>query len=908
MRTIRTLALTSATGLACVLIGCGGGPECGDGTVKMDGECVPVTGDGGVSCGPGTVPMDGECVPEGDGGTGASCGEGTTEMDGECVPDGSMVCTGNTRFDADTGTCVVDEGACAEGTVYVEEEGRCVPFDDTLEGDVAEAGEPNGEQEDATWADLPVPAPDETVTFEGCVQPDDFDGDGTTDVDFDGFVFSVTAPTILDITLDGKGGLSAGFAVLPADEELASTGWQRLGLDLVSDGAQRQVYLPTAGNYVLFASDGRSLLLNEPAGGEETCYFGQVEQVEIPDPTPLEDGMATGDIGDPQFFSTTASGDGGLMFGTLSEDSSAVVSAGVTRVAGELGITASEAEDSGDTNLVAPGLSDGDEVVFVVDHVYDISLDPVEWSLSVEAADSQPMPADGSVDITHSEDSASYLAFEGTAGDVVRIEADAGGDEMVFAVINPGFTQVIARPCSGCTEVDVWIQLAESGTHYAGVINDSGTISDGDTYTVTTTRTSVTPTNVALGDTASGDLSSADRAFFSVEAEGAAWLEYALSSLTNLSVADLRFYERGVAGELDGEVPAVDVTATSGDPFERIYGEASSDFLVAVADADGADGDESFDFTADDADFDDLGILDSTTDVDRTDEMLAADGKRQYLAFAEPGSLLQVEATGDGGVDVVLDELDSVAQSIGTTDDNAGGGSPESVDYVVPTRGWVAFRVTDAAGTEGTFDLTIVTQDPPYEVTRGEGSFSDICPSAGGTGVVHATVDDGGGFGADDDGISDTPLSPTGSFDFFGSAISEATISTNGWITFEESYSGTSVAASSGLPSPDAPNAVLAPYWTDLINMEVCVLEEASSLTVQWTGNEWFFGAGPPVQFQAIINADGTIEVIYGPDHEATGELLTTVVGVENADGSIGIGAELPVAAGESITFVPTTP
>jgi hypothetical protein len=46
------------------LAGCGGGgPECGAGTIEVDGECVP---DDPLSCGDGTVEQDGVCIPVAD--------------------------------------------------------------------------------------------------------------------------------------------------------------------------------------------------------------------------------------------------------------------------------------------------------------------------------------------------------------------------------------------------------------------------------------------------------------------------------------------------------------------------------------------------------------------------------------------------------------------------------------------------------------------------------------------------------------------------------------------------------------------------------------------------------------------------------------------------------------------------
>lgn len=174
LATLAALATSSA-----MFVGCGGGPQCGDGTREVDGECIlsgPI-----VTCGEGTVVQNGACVvdpsscPAGtsfdaevgacvstadvcgagttyDSGTGTCvpsssivCGEGTTEQNGTCVSTGGggaecatgttlvegrcivspAACTGGTSLDAATNTCVLSDEACAAGLALAE--GVCVP-------------------------------------------------------------------------------------------------------------------------------------------------------------------------------------------------------------------------------------------------------------------------------------------------------------------------------------------------------------------------------------------------------------------------------------------------------------------------------------------------------------------------------------------------------------------------------------------------------------------------------------------------------------------------------------------------------------------------------------------------------------------------------------------------------------
>lgn len=113
--------------LAWAATGCG--PDCGEGTVERDGECVRATPpcqagtheDGGVcvpdvECGEGTHPEGGDCVPD------VECGEGTHPEGGDCVPD--VECGEGTYPEG--GDCL-PEVECGPGTVA--EGGDCVPIE-----------------------------------------------------------------------------------------------------------------------------------------------------------------------------------------------------------------------------------------------------------------------------------------------------------------------------------------------------------------------------------------------------------------------------------------------------------------------------------------------------------------------------------------------------------------------------------------------------------------------------------------------------------------------------------------------------------------------------------------------------------------------------------------------------------
>lgn len=879
--------------VASLVVGCGGdeGNECGSGTVAMGGACVPTS----EACGDGTTFDEamGRCVAE------VACAEGTVPMGGECVPDGSVVCGGGTTFDETSGTCVPDLTSCAEGTVMVG--GECVPFDDTLVGDVHEAAEPNDLTLEAgapAMFDLPAVGAD-PVTIDGCVTPDDFDGNGTVDPDMDSFSFEASGPTVIDVTVDGKGGLSAGFIVLAADNELADDSWIRFGIDLVSDGASRKIFVPQAGTYVINVGDSRALFVGEPAGGMDTCYFMQVGQEEIPAPIPLDGTIASGTFGDPVIYSLTGSA-AQLLFATVADGSEAAGPAIVGMVDGEY--RSSNTSQADEANLALGGFADGDEIWLVVEPTLDYALADVEYELETTTAAAPALPDDGTINFTHEDGLYQYGTFEATAGEIVRFSFSTAGDDLRVRVIDPRLRFVVANLCGGCTTAETWIQIVQGGTYFVQVYNDDGV--EGADYAVGFQRTHITPTGVTTGTAVAGSLGTdVDRAFFAFDATGEDWLEYALGSFGgSLSDAVVRVYPRDAEGSLGGAVDAIDVEIADATAYERIYAGDVGPVLIAITDADTVAGDETFDLTVRQVDFQDLGTIAAGASAARSGEMVEAGAVTRYLARTDEGNLFNLTVTGAAGVDVVVELLDREAQVIDVLD-AAAAGEAETVTDLVPNDGVVAFRVRESGGAAGEYDLQLDALGPPYEVTVGTEPFVDICPAAGGAGVVHGTVDDGFGFGADDDGLSATPLDVSAlGFEHFGTSVTEATVSTNGWITFEASYAGDSAYVGT-LPDTDTPNSVLAPFWRDLIDVEVCTLSETDRIVVQWQGAVPGFFSSTPVQFQAILHDDDSVDIVYGPDHMDDGALAT--IGLENAAGDYAVVWEDTVADEISLTFTP---
>lgn len=908
-RLLLGLALMGTTAAA----GCGDDTECGPGTVKMDGACVPtedVCAAGTVFnpetntcdpesttvCGEGTILVDGACVATLD------CGTGTSQVGDECVPDGSVICTGNTMFDMDSGTCVPDPDAICEGDlVFVTETSTCVDPDTLLEGmaDVLELAEPNDPAfNDGAMAQV-VDIADGDGTFYGCIEPMDFDDDGVVDSDFDFFQITVDAPTLLDVRADGINGLSAAVQVLGVDGELVDQEWFRLLLDLSGDDVEGKIFLPGPGDYFIVAADSRSLFAGEPAGGAGQCYFVQLATEALPMPTAITPGTpVSGTFGDPMFYELSSTA-GQLLFAELSEldadgavaDAAAVRGSFVVTVDGAFRANA-DSEGSGVANGAAPALGDGSTVWFVVDSVFNYGFTDTDFRLEVTDAGAQAMPADGTVTITHSDENYRFLFFEANEGDVVRIEMTTASD-VDIDVINQEFTTA-ASLCGGCTDLDEYVAISRTGTHYVRLFNSSGLLDDGDTYDITFTRTHITPADLVLGTAAPADLADNDRGFFTVDLSTADWSSFAVSNLMNLTEVQFDLYPGGEFGVLDGSLPAEDSdSALAGTPFERLYFGEGKPFLISVRDADGHDGDETFDVTVSEVPFTDLGTAMPGTDIMRAGETAPADDFVRYVVSAEPFSQITIDLTNSAAaMNGAIATLDRRAQPIDLANDNGVGGDEQLIATADDT-GRLVFGVRDMAATGGTYDLNLSTAPPPYTVAPATVGFVSVCPSQGGSGV--ATLE------GEDDEISsafDLTAGTPFPFTFFGDAVTEFTVSSNGWLTFEPGYAGSSTLSGSN-------TSVVAPLATDLVMDEVCTLRDTDTYTIEFRGETFDFFAPPvPVEMQVVLHTSGRIDFVYGEGHQKTLE-AGDFVGLINGDGSIRMSVSDLAEAPTALTWTP---
>ena len=180
-------------------------------------------------------------------------------------------------------------------------------------------------------------------------------------------------------------------------------------------------------------------------------------------------------------------------------------------------------------------------------------------------------------------------------------------------------------------------------------------------------------------------------------------------------------------------------------------------------------------------------------------------------------------------------------------------------------------------------------------------AFEDI--SGSGTAVTFTAA---GSFPAGDEGYADIAL--PFAFPFYGAAETSVRVFSNGFATFSALTGNT--FTNGGIPATGTPNALIAPFWDDLDQSVGGTVYTGTTpdgrFAVQWDGVPRYSDTGSSVTFQLLLSADGTVEYQYGTMTATT--LSSASVGIENADGTDGLGVAINaayVASDKAVRFVP---
>lgn len=873
------VSILLAAGAAIALPACGdntAGTTCGDGTtLSDDGECV-------ANCGAGTTLENGMCVPN------VACGAGTVAIGDECVPDGTMICEQGTVYDMTVGGCVLDPSACAEGTVLVGDE--CVNEDDALTADTEEAAEPNETMGAGMFV---VPAIGEQRVIHGCITPK---AGGVADEDI--WIMTASAPSVLEITADGVHGLAAAFAVIDGSQNPLLADWQRLGVNLTGDTSKRQVYLPAAGTYLLIMDDSRSLILGEAAGGPDTCYFTTIRQVALPAATTLGvPQTASTDDGNVKVYTFNASARGQIIdvnantaSTTLTPSFVAIRNNALQGVASDQGFppfwTFGGLETTNDT------------VSIIWDAQINFGIEPQPFTLDNFQVDAPELVDGTPITLTSKNGTIAaapywepnYMWFDvATAGQIVHFNlvSDEAVQMTIFGrdIFNPdGSGQVIATidsSAAGRTSfVNEFVKFAQPGRYYFRTFDATGAVA-GDTYTITSTRTNVTPTPVTFGTPLTAQTLPLGSALYSYDVTASdVWTSMAVTNATNFgSAARVRIYNTALNGWLGTtawpQVQAITGTTTAA-TLNRIVEGETRDFLIRVDQSGTAGTGPTFDLSVGQRAFVDLGTVTVGTPLTRTGEVLGPTGtppaRNWYLVRSAAGNKVTINVDPAATIDPAL-EFRNVDETLnGSTIDVGGNGTDENgVRAIAGANTFLAFSLRQFSLTPGTVDLNLnATPSLP---------FADIC--AAGT-PLPAPFN-----GAGDDEFSAVQTLPAG-FSFFGTPVTEYIVAANGFLVFGNTNPTCSFGCFSNgaIPSATQPNGIVAPHWDDLDTISACVATNAgmTAVTVQWTG--FLYNTTTQVQFQAVIHNDGKVDFIYGPNHQSTGSSAT--VGIENLAGTVG--------------------
>lgn len=866
--------------------------------------------DGGntTTCGEGTVLMGTMCVPDG---PDVECGTGTVLMGGACVPDGSVICEQGTVFE--DGQCVVDDTACAPGTVLIG--GQCVPEDETLTADLDEAAEPN---DMAGAGQFTVPAVGSMTTIHGCITP----RAGVRDEDV--WIMQATGPTAIEITADGVGGLAAGFIV--QDNGIATLPtYFRAGINLVGDTSRRQVFLPTAGTYLLVMDDSRAILVDEVAGNEDTCYYATIEGIALPAATALTVPTETGtDSGDLRVLSYTPDASGDILRTVLASGSPSLSPAFVVMRGNTLLASTGPVAATATTAAIAPqwtegGMNAGEAIQIIVDHQYNFSPNGAPYTFSSLELAAQALPTDGSmVTVTGRRPATggftdltmlSYLYFDVTGnGAIVQWNLTSSIALDMFVVRKNLLTNttfqvhaIYDAPGGGgrTTFNNEFTRYLTAGRYYLIVQNPAGTAMIGETYTITSTLTPIAPTALTYDTPATAQaLPAAGAAFHTIDLNNPSWIEIAATG-TNWGAGNVRVAAFDPAGE--GWIGVNYAAAFTGDqpptgaaPFGRVTHGDTRDFIVRVSATATPDAGATYDLEIRDRPHT-LVAGTPGAPVTRTGEPLAgpsnsatAQNVTRYLVTGPGFGGLTAAVTPAAGADVIIRRRGLNEESV-TSFDVGLDGDAETLTGLFPgsPSNFIALTVGDFNTGATVFDVTFTATNPPYTPTSATLPYADAC--AGGT--VVAT------------GLDDT-LSPIitlpaafATFPFFGTATTgQIKISSNGWLTFDTTVT-TPLNGNNAYPNASAPNALVSPYAEDLAGVTICTRANAAGdqFTVQWTG---FIYNNPAevAQLQAVLHAaTGRIDFIYGPGHTLNGSEIETggtagaTVGVENQTGTAAV-------------------
>jgi hypothetical protein len=874
-----------------------------------------------------------------------TCGAGTTLEAGVCVGTGGTVtCTNGTKLDAETNECEIDPASCQDGTVLVN--GACRNPNTEVTPDVLEGAEPNGVGIGGELSTTPageITLKDVgagSVVVKGNIRPGvDRDDDGQPDGDFDTYLLDVAAPTLLNISVDGLGGVAGAFVSLGDAAGLED--WIRFGVNTAGDTTRRQLFLPAAGTYAITVADTRTLLAGSAVGDADNAYFMSIAQIAIPTATSLtlsaSIATATGTISDTETRFFTAPMGLGLNEVSLGTDHPDYEGSLISVVGNRFQAISDESKSNpgGDfpAELTVGGVDTGEISLLVVDQIINSTPAPVPFVLEVRTHAAVALSTTGGTAtadnvLDHdpfptSYDDVAQFYFDATAagqtlGMDLRFNTDVDGlvlDETgniislfswdLFAYFFGSGSLFDGYGTYTFTDYTGLFRAPTPGRYYF-VLDAPGDAAGADIIATST----LTPLTPAAQTTGTPIAAAAPNAFNSVPylfTTAEEWARFSIAANAASGGATVEYYDASSAfGALDtvlvddgtGAAPApfpdadplFSVSAAAGGAASagRILIGTAQPLFAKVRTANAAG---TFDLAAVRQTFTADGNIAAGTTVMHDGQTLDATTTRQlYLVKASPRNTLTTTVIASALLDPQIRVL-STAETATTTRNNNGVGMMETINVVVPPSGWVAIEVSSPTpiAVAGVFSVWFSVNRPQYLTGAGTTVWSNAC--VGGTDVTPEDRDD----------ALTAPITIP-AFRFFNDAtlLTSIKVSTNGWLTFDTTATD-SVPVELTMPNGAANlNGVVAPYWDDLTRVRICTKQSGTRFVVQWRGELKRLDTSYPqadVGVQAILDSSNhSIELVYAPYTEAIGSTgggpTTTrgaAAGIENLFGNAGV-------------------
>jgi hypothetical protein len=365
--------------------------------------------------------------------------------------------------------------------------------------------------------------------------------------------------------------------------------------------------------------------------------------------------------------------------------------------------------------------------------------------------------------------------------------------------------------------------------------------------------------------------------FYLLDAKDAVWLETRLQNVSGfVDGAQIKTYAPEGAGVLGRSISARQTNPRPVEgPTRYFYDGKGPQLLVQVESIAPLTDDAraTFELISEDVPYLDLGLLDPTAPVTKADLAIADGEPVRLLARGKEGQILSFEASTRSGVIPIIirftadDQIAAYALPTPNQPTRFEGILSYDSPEVALIEIWPG-EIGEGIVPEGTVSVTAaVAKQAPYIRSTRKTAFTSVCPDEKGKGEKLEMRDDGSLYGRWDEGLTAKPLDVAGrSLSLFGTELSQLTVSTNGWLTTLDAYTGD---AARSLGSASWPAGAISPLWADLKDVTVCAEVGDDFATVEWRfALEELPGLGKLAQplrtaTQARLFADGSIELAY---------------------------------------------